>query len=170
MDSTTSTASFSLDHGGASACLNSDGKKAKKGNKRKYTTAKSKASNVKVAMKKNKKISKKTAAKKKVTVELTEEEIAKKKKCAQSKYTSVALERLRDELYTKITMELFNGSNIEMARFDEICSLVKEMKVGKTLAFNNLLVFGDGNSGNYLASKLLSVCVIVVIFFMYSYF
>ena len=65
-------------------------------------------------------------------------------------------------------MELFNGKsemeNIELARFDEICSLVKKMKVGKTLEFNNLLVFGDGNHGNYLDSKLLSVCVIVVIF------
>ena len=67
----------------------------------------------------------------------------------------------------KITMELFNGTNGEMAIFDEICSLVKDMKVGKTMDFKNLLVFGDGNSGNYLASKLLSMCVIVVIFFMF---
>ena len=163
MDSTTSSASSSLYHGGASPCLNSDVTTTKNG-KRKSKNTISKAKRTKPITKKKKKVNNKKAVKKKDTVELSEEEIATKKKRAQSKYKCVALQRLRDEFYTKITMELFNGSNIEMSKFDEICSLVKELKVGKTLEFNNLLVFGDGNSGNYLYSKFQSVCVIVVIY------
>ena len=68
-------------------------------------------------------------------------------------------------------MEQYNGNsemdNIELNFFDEICAMIKDMKLRKTIEFEHLPVFGDGNHGNYLHYILLSVCIIVVIFYMY---
>ena len=69
----------------------------------------------------------------------------------------------------KTSMKLFNCTHCEMAIFDTICSIVKGMIVENTITFDHLLVFGDKNNGNYLSSILLSVCVIIVILFMYEY-
>ena len=171
MESHTSSASSSLHRGGASPCLNSGVTTTKKA-KRKAKTPISKARHAKLTMKKNKKSNKKKAAKKNVVKkqvkkELSPADIALNKKLAASTYKSKKLKLLREELHMKISMKLFNCTHCEMAIFDRICSIVKDMIVGKTISFNNLLVFGADNSGNYLASKLLSVCVIIVILFMY---
>ena len=170
MESHSSSASSSLHRGGSSPSLNSGVAPTKA--KRKANTPMSKARHAKVTIKKDKKLTKKKAAKKnavkkEVKKELSPAEIALNKKRAASKYKSEKLKDLREELHMKISMKLFNCTHCEMAIFDTICSIVKDMIVGKTISFNNLLVFGVDNSGNYLGSKLLSVCVIIVILFMY---
>ena len=170
MESHTSSASSSLHRGGASPSLNSGVAPTKA--KRKANTPVSKSRHPKVTIKKDKKLIKKKAAKKnavkkEVKKELSPAEIALNKKLAASTYKSKKLKLLREELHMKISMKLFNCTHCEMAIFDTICSIVKDMIVENTITFNHLLVFGADNNGNYLSSILLSVCVIIVILFMY---
>ena len=170
MEPHTSSASSSLHRGGASPCLNSGVAPTKA--KRKANTPVSKARHPKVTIKKDKKLTKKKAAKKnavkkEVKKELSPAEIALNKKLAASTYKSKKLKLLREELHMKISMKLFYCTHCEMAIFDRICSIVKGMIVENTITFDHLLVFGAENNGNYLSSILLSVCVIIVILFMY---
>ena len=55
----------------------------------------------------------------------------------------------------------YNGDqeieNVEIKKIDEICAMIKDMELRKSIEFEHLLVFGDGNHDNYLHYSVISM-------------